>query len=206
MAVALLENTRAPHKAWHDVESLGLWSLLDIALHHLPHVWRDNQPFPMAIFDDIDNISPHPEGKMPIYEGGSKKRNFLTARHIAYLRFPTAPPLNALLEEICDEFGDLYHTASHRHRPDFEKRCEEILANLNNPAYTHAKFKKAYNSKDWLDKNDWVPDQYPSLTAEQRLEKLQQEIMEGYRDLGNPLKVANTMPQDKKKPSRARCE
>ena len=52
--------------------------------------------------------------------------------------------------------------------------------------YMHAKFKEAYDSKDWLDKNDWVPDQYPLRRAD--LESLQDLVMDGHDD---PREVSN---------------
>lgn len=198
MAIALLQKTRGLHKVWHDVESLSLWCLLYIALHHLPHEYHEDAPFPMHIFDDIDSCYPHPEGGAPIFQGGSRKRDFLTARSIQHLHFPTAPPLEALLKQICDEFGDLYHTAYRRHIPDSEKRYKEILANLNNPMYMHAKFKEAYDSKDWLDENDWVPDQYPSLTLEKQFEHLSRALMGACCNGDDPQEADNAPPKGKK--------
>lgn len=132
----------------------------------------------MDMFDDMDD-SP-PRENTTIFTGGSKKLDFLISGEIRHLHFPTAPPLNALLRQICDEFGELYHAVCRRELPGVEEKYQETLANLNNPMYMHAKFKEAYDSKDWLDKNDWVPDQYPLMRAD--LESLQDLVMDGHDD------------------------
>lgn len=133
----------------------------------------------MFMFDDIHNYLPGGNTLAPL-KGGSRKCTFLTAREFRYLHFPTAPPLNALLRQICDEFGKLYIATYSRELPDVEEKYQKSLANLNNPMYMHTKFKEAYDSKDWLDKNDWVPDQYPLKTFD--LNGLRELIMHGDDD------------------------